>query len=242
MTEKIEKENENLVSRPVISQYTIQRLPFYLDYLKKKQKEGMTRISSPMIARDLELNEVQVKKDLSAVTTQSGKPKTGHQIENLINDLESFLGYHNETKAILVGAGNLGKALLSFGGFSTYGLNIAAAFDHNPRIVGNVINKIEVFDMADMEEYCKNHAIHIGIITVGGEVAQKVADMLVECGVMAIWNFAPVHLSVPEDIIIQNENMACSLAVLSHRLQQKIEYQESKKGMTYESNKKEFTK
>lgn len=225
MANKVNEKLDSVASKQLISQYTIQRLPFYLDYLKQKQKEGFERVSAPRIAHDLELNEVQVKKDLAVVTRENGKPKTGHNLSNLIEDLESFLGYNNKTQAVLIGAGNLGKALLSFHEFNTYGLSIACAFDSNPRIVGNSMNHIEVMDIKTLEDYCRNHAIHIGIITVGSESAQSIANKLVECGVLAIWNFAPIHLNVPDEIIVQNENMACSLAVLSHRLQKVMEEQ-----------------
>lgn len=205
-----------------ISKQTLRRLPYYLNYLKTLRDSGADKVSSTMIAKRLSLNDVQVRKDLASVSKVGGKPRTGFDIEELIMCIEYYLGYNNINDAVLVGAGQLGRALLSYNGFENYGLRIVAAFDNNEDVVNtNVCGKI-VFPMEKLSDMCRRLNIHIGIITVPANAAQSVCDILVESGIIAIWNFAPVHLSVNENIIVHNENIAESLAVLSSQLAAKL--------------------
>jgi redox-sensing transcriptional repressor len=178
-------------------------------------------ISATTIAEALGLNDVQVRKDLSSISS-GGRPKIGYITENLIFDIEQFLGYDDADSAVIIGAGNLGHALLSYEGFSEYGLDIVAAFDTDEDIVGKVINDKQVLSTEKLKDLCSRLKIKIGIITVPFFAAQDVCDALVESGVLAIWNFAPVHLNVPENVLVKNENMACSLAVLSKHLREKL--------------------
>lgn len=179
-------------------------------------------VSAPILAAELQLNEVQVRKDLAAVSSTGGRPKTGYRVSTLITDIEEFLGYHDISSAVLVGVGHLGQALLSYQGFSDYGLSIEAAFDRNPELDRAIVSGKTVFPMEKLVSLCQRLKVHIGIITVPAGAAQEVCDMLVEGGVKAIWNFAPTHLNVPDSIILQNENMASSFAVLSRKLQEKL--------------------
>jgi redox-sensing transcriptional repressor len=201
-----------------ISRKSLERLPVYHHYLEKKSSDGLETISAPAIALDLQLNEVQVRKDLALVAKTAGKPKMGYVIKELIADMEEFLGFHNTNQAVLVGVGYLGKALLSYKGFEQYGVEIVMAFDSDGRKVNTRIGGKMVLSMEKLENLCQRMNIHIGIITVPAEYAQGVCDRLVAGGVKAIWNFAPVHLSVPSHILVQNENMAVSLAALSKYL------------------------
>ena len=201
-----------------ISRKSLERLPVYHHYLEQKDNEGIETISAPAIALDLQLNEVQVRKDLAMVTKTAGKPKMGYLIKELIADMEEFLGYHNTNQAALVGVGSLGKALLSYKGFEQYGVEIVMAFDSDGRKVNTRIGGKMVLSLDKLENLCQRMNIHIGIITVPGEHAQEVCNKLVAGGVKAIWNFAPIHLSVPSHVLVQNENMAVSLAALSKYL------------------------
>ena len=201
-----------------VSKATIGRLPAYLRYLKEKELAGERTISSTAIAEDLHLNAVQVRKDLSAIRSVAGKPKRGFEIADLIEGINAFLGYDNVTDAVLVGAGGLGSALLGYGGFKNYGLNIVAAFDTDPALIGKTIGGVKVFGADEIPHLVHRLNVLIGIITVPKAAAQKVADALVSGGVRAIWNFAPVHLALPADIAVKNEDMAASLAILSRRL------------------------
>ena len=200
-----------------ISRAVLKRLPGYLSYLQSMPENSSVYISATSIANALGMGEVQVRKDLALVSS-GGKPKLGYLRENLMEDISQFLGYDNTTDAILVGAGKLGQALLGYSGFEAYGLNILAAFDADPK----ACDVKSVMSMDRLEKFCKSKKVLMGIITVPKEHAQEVCDRLIACGIKAIWNFAPVHLDVPENILVQNENMATSLAVLSMHLQAQI--------------------
>jgi len=203
-----------------ISKAVLKRLPGYLSYLQNMPDGGSTHISATSLANALGMGEVQVRKDL-ALVSDGGRPKIGYLRESLIEDISQFLGYDNTTDAILVGAGKLGQALLGYSGFSAYGLNILAAFDKAPFARLTDCGK-PVIEMSELENFCKTNKVLMGIITVPKEYAQEVCDRMIACGIKAIWNFAPVHLDVPGNILVQNENMATSLAVLSMHLQAQI--------------------
>lgn len=212
--------SDNKAKIPV-PQPVLKRLPRYLNYLKGKRKEGYERISSTVISADLGLHSVQVRKDLACIS-DCGKPRTGFDLEELIYDIEHFLGYGNTKDAVLVGAGRLGRTLLAYEGFAGYGLNILAAFDVNEELVDTEIEGKRVFPVSRLPEMTERLCASIGIITVPAASAQEVCDLLVAGGVQGIWNFAPTHLDVPENIIVQNEDIAASLALLSNRLAERI--------------------
>lgn len=203
-----------------ISQQTLKRLPYYLNYLNELKMNGILQAASPQIASALGYNDIQVRKDLASVSRSPGRPKMGFMVSELIDDIEEFLGYRNTNDAILVGVGCLGRALLGYKGFQSYGLNIAAAFDHDESKIGTEVDGKHVFSLDRLSDLCKRLNIHIGIITVPAGNAQDVCNLLVSSGIKAVWNFAPVRLKVPEGILVQNENMAESLALLSQHLKQ----------------------
>ena len=203
-----------------ISKSVLKRLPGYLSYLKTLTPESGTHISATALANALGMGEVQVRKDL-AMVSDGGRPKVGYLRQQLIEDISQFLGYDNTTDAILVGAGKLGQALLAYGGFEAYGLNILAAFDVAPTLDKTREGK-PIYPMSELENFCKKHNVLMGIVTVPAPHAQEVCDLLIANGIKAVWNFAPIHLDVPEHILVQNENMATSLAVLSMHLQAQI--------------------
>ena len=208
------------MERKEISKAVLKRLPGYLSYLKTMQPGASPYISATALANALGMGEVQVRKDL-AMVSDGGRPKIGYLRERLIDDLEQFLGYDNTTDAVLIGAGKLGQALLGYSGFDAYGLNILAAFDANPAAEKTVDGK-PIYPVSQLESFCKINKVLMGIITVPAEYAQSVCDQLIACGIKAIWTFAPTHLEVPEHILVQYENMATSLAVLSMHLQAQI--------------------
>ena len=204
------------MERKEVSKAVLKRLPSYLSYLQGLP-EDTAYISATTLANALGMGEVQVRKDLAKVS-DGGRPKIGYAREGLIEDISQFLGYDNTTDAILVGAGKLGQALLGYSGFDAYGLNILAAFDANITKPKEVDGK-PLLPMSDLKDFCRENKILMGIITVPAASAQQVCNKMIDCGIKAIWTFAPVHLDVPENILVQNENMATSLAVLSMHLQ-----------------------
>lgn len=212
----------------MISKSVLKRLPGYLAYLKNMPENAPAHISATALANALGMGEVQVRKDL-AMVSDGGRPKIGYLREALIDDIEQFLGYDNTTDAVLIGAGKLGQALMAYKGFREYGLNILAAFDANPCAEKTDEGK-PIYPVSKLTSFIRTHKVLMGIITVPAEGAQEVADQLIAGGIKAIWNFAPVHLDVPANILIQSENMARSLAVLSVHLQAQIkEEKENKK-------------
>ena len=202
-----------------VSLQTLRRLPVYLHYLRTVQDQCVN-ISATAIADKLGLNDVQVRKDLASVSG-SGRPKTGYNTLELLQQLETYLGCGSSSTTVLIGAGNLGKALMAYSGFDDYGLEIVAAFDRNPNLIGSEVSGKPVYPMEKLGEFCRKHDIRVGIITVPATVAQTVCDELVSHGIRAIWNFAPIHINVPEGIIVKNEDLGASLALLSKELSEK---------------------
>ncbi len=197
-----------------VSKATLGRLPRYLQQLKENFESG-GYVSATAIAKALSLGEVQVRKDLSSVSG-AGRPKIGYAVDNLIESIENTLGCKNLTKAVIVGAGRLGQALLDYEGFEEYGVEISAAFDINAGKTnkpGKEILPMELFD-----GYCKGGGIKIGIITVNENAAQEVCDKMVKNGIKAIWNFTPKALSTPKGVLVQQESLALSLAHLNNQL------------------------
>ena len=209
-----------------ISKAVLKRLPGYLAYLKSMPEDAPANISATALANALGMGEVQVRKDL-AMVSDGGRPKIGYLRQSLIEDIEQFLGYDNTTDAVLIGAGKLGQALMGYRGFDEYGLNILAAFDANPQMDRSEEGK-PIYHISKLESFCRTHKVLMGIITVPAEAAQEVADQLIAGGIKAIWNFAPAHLDVPPNTLVQYENMATSLAVLSVHLQAQIKEEKEK--------------
>ncbi|MBQ4071706.1 MAG: redox-sensing transcriptional repressor Rex [Clostridia bacterium] len=195
---------------------TLGRLPLYLSYLKSLSETSAT-VSATSIARGLSLGDVQVRKDL-AIVSGAGKPRVGYITAKLINDIERHLGYKNITEAILVGAGKLGRALLDYNGFEEFGISIIAGFDCNERTVRIGNGTTAILPIKELDRICSENDIKLGIITVGQGSAQEVCDKMVECGIKAIWNFAPCQLIVPKEIVLKQENLALSLAYLKNSI------------------------
>jgi redox-sensing transcriptional repressor len=181
------------------------------------EAKGISRVSCSAIGRDLNLVPIQVRKDLQ-YTGIIGKPKTGYSVTELILTIETFLGWNNVNEAFLVGAGNLGTALLGHERFSKFGLQIVAAFDSDPKKAGMWIHNKAVLPLEKLADLAQRMSIHLGIITAPAENAQTIADEMVKGGIQAIWNFAPVKLNVPAHIIVHNEDLYNSLASLSWKL------------------------
>ncbi len=210
-----------------IPEPTLRRLPLYYQYLRKHLKDSPESfISCTKIASEMGFVPIQVRKDIE-MTGAVGRPKVGYSVAEAVKSIESFLGWNNTSDAFLVGAGNLGSALLGYQGFMDYGLNIVAAFDADEGKIGKEIHGKRIFPLKKLPEMIKRLNIRIGILTTPGSAAQDIADLMVGAGIKAVWNFAPVKISVKGNIIVQHENLASSLAVLSKRLATALE---SKKG------------
>lgn len=196
---------------------TIKRMPLYLRLLRLMQAEGQEYASGSVLADALGLEAIVVRKDL-AITGATGRPRLGFPVNELILAIEDFLGWNNTTDAFLAGTGSLGSALLGYAGFQQHGLNIVATFDADPTVIGTTIHGKTVLDIGKLPALARRMHVRIGILTVPEESAQSVANLMIEGGIRGIWNFTPVKLAVPDHVILQREDLAASLAVLSHRL------------------------
>ena len=199
-----------------ISKATLGRLPSYLEFLRNLPPDKVPYISATAIAKHLGLGEVQVRKDLAAVSG-AGKPKLGYVTAELVEKLEDCLGCNQLTSAVLVGAGKLGRAPLREGVYCREWISVVAASLKNERAI-SLGSKTEILPINQFEYFCKTKNIKLGIITVGEGSAQAVCDQMVKSGITAIWNFAPCKLNVPAGILLQNENLALSLAHLNNQL------------------------
>lgn len=204
-----------------LSKKLLVRLPIYLNYLKSLP-DTVENISATKIAKALDLGDVLVRKDLAKVS-DGGRRKLGYLREDLIDDIEEFLDINSTVNAVLVGVGSLGEALLNYQGFEESGMNILAGFDLYPDEFQTNKGK-KIYPIARLEEFCKKNSVRIGIIAVPAPQAQGVCDQLISCGVDAIWNFAPIHLNIPEGITIQSENLAASLTTLRMHMKRKHEH------------------
>jgi len=204
-------------TKRIVSEPTLKRLPLYHRFLKEWQAAGHETVSCTYIGLDLDLDPTQVRKDLEAVGV-GGRPRIGYVVASLLEGLEQFLGWNNVNEAFLVGAGSMGSALLGYRKFEQCGLKIVAAFDLDPSKIGTRIHGKHVLPLEKMPNLAERMHILIGIITVPATEAQGVADLMVTGGIRAIWNFAPVRLRVPAEVIVHNEDLYCSLAALSQKL------------------------
>lgn len=209
--------NDKYISAPIP---TLKRLPRYLQLLQKMRKSEMEYISATKIADELQIDPIQVRKDIQS-TGIIGKPKLGFELDELINAIENFLNWSNETDAFLVGAGSFGKAIMGYENFKNYGLNIIAGFDIDENLIGTKIRGINIYPLRKLENLIERMHIKVGVITTPAIQAQMIADIMIKAGVIAIWNFAPVHIHTTEDVIIENVNLSQSLAVLTHKLSER---------------------
>jgi redox-sensing transcriptional repressor len=202
--------------KPVkIPEKTITRLSIYLRCLEELEADGIASVSSRQLAERFGLNSAQVRKDL-AYFGQFGVRGLGYYIAELKHNLERILGLKQDWEVALVGAGNLGSALIAYKGFQARGFRISVAFDSDPAKVGHQIDGVQVLDVSRLVPTLRKRKVKIAVLTVPAAGAQPVADLLVESGVTAILNFAPTQLSVPEGVKVQNVDLSVLLKTLSY--------------------------
>ena len=205
-----------------VSNAIIRRLPRYRRYLGYLQTKGIKKISSNELSEMIGYTASQIRQDLNTFG-EFGQQGYGYEVDKLYREINKILGLDREYKTVVVGVGNLGQAITNYTYYYKIGFNIIGLFDVNPRIIGNVINDVEVLDSADLEDYVSREGIDIGIICVNRENAQQVADSLVAGGVKGIWNFAPIDLVVPEDVALESVHLSDSLHALSFMIKSKEE-------------------
>lgn len=223
MTSKPADDNEgdavelSEVDLKVVPEPSLRRLPGYVHFLRTLRQRGREVVSTTHIAKDLRLDPTQVRKDL-AYTGIIGRPKVGYDVEELIAAIERFLGWNNSNDAFLVGAGALGTALLGHERFAEYGLRFVAAFDQDPSKQGKEIHGVPVLGMHKLVDLARRMHIHIGVLTVPAQGAQEAADLLMEGGIRAIWNFSPRRIEVVPDTVVVDAELYSTLSLLKRNL------------------------
>ncbi|MBQ9273155.1 MAG: redox-sensing transcriptional repressor Rex [Mogibacterium sp.] len=202
------------MSKTKVSNAIIRRLPRYRRYLGHLQTQGIKKVSSNELSEMIGYTASQIRQDLNTFG-EFGQQGYGYEVDKLYKEINKILGLDREYTTVVVGVGNLGQAITNYTYYYKIGFNIIGLFDANPRIVGNVINDVEVMDSAGLEDYVRREKIDIGIICVNRENAQKVADDLVSGGVKGIWNFAPIDLDIPSNVALESVHLSDSLHALS---------------------------
>ena len=215
------KKYRSMDKKSKVSLKQIERYPIYLNVLLSLRNSDINKVNSSQLADALGVSEEQVRKDLQVVSPNSSKPGCARDVNLLIKYLKDFLGYNNVNKAILVGVGHLGSALLSFKGFDDYGLDIIAGFDIDPSLTGGTVNDKPIYSIFNLDNKIKELGVDVAIVATPKEVTQEIVNKLINSGIKAIWNFVPIHLVVPENIIVENMDLARSLAVFFHRINNK---------------------
>ncbi|MBR5554491.1 redox-sensing transcriptional repressor Rex [bacterium] len=189
-----------------ISEKVINRLTLYHYILDDYEKKDIEFIASNQMASLLNIDDSQVRKDIS-ILNNSGKGRVGYIVKELKKSIETTLGFAKTKNAFIIGAGNLGMALAKYDNFTNYGLNIVALFDNDDKKIGKTINNKLVLDIEKLPNLSKKSGVDIAILTVPREYAQIMADFLVQANIKYIWNFTPAVLSVPKDVQVWNENL-----------------------------------
>jgi len=197
-----------------ISMAVIRRLPKYHRYLRELLRNGMDRISSKELGERIGFTASQIRQDLNCFG-DFGQQGYGYNVKELLNEISVILGLSKEYKMIIIGAGNIGQAIANHTRFQKLDFNLTGIFDVNPKLIGLRINDVEVMDIDELVGFLRVTPIDIGVICVSKNNAQTVCDMMVSNGVKGIWNFAPVDLQVPKEIIVENVHLSESILTLS---------------------------
>lgn len=202
-----------------ISQAVIGRLPRYYRYLGDIKDEGVERISSSELSDIMKVTASQIRQDFNNFGG-FGQQGYGYNVEYLYNEIGNILGLNEAHHLIIVGAGNLGRALTNYSNYENRGFIFEGIFDHDPLLIGQQIGELTVMPMDELEDFIVSRNIDIVVIAIPKGGAVNVADRVVKCGIKAIWNFAHTDLNVPEDVVVENVHLSDSLMKLSYMLTQ----------------------
>ena len=207
----------NLGMKNSVPEPTLRRLPWYLSYAKMQLQQGQKVLSSTQIAYGVGVDASVVAKDLSAVSL-TGRTRVGYELDELSRYLEEFLGFRFSHKAFLFGVGSLGGALIQDRGLQQFGLDIVAGFDKKYELSGTSINHIPIHHLSRFAELQQKLHVEIGVLCVPVEAAQQVAQQMIDEGIKAIWNFTPMRIHVPENVVVQNTSLYAHLALMYDRM------------------------
>ena len=208
--------------RPKIPIPSLNRLPLYYRYLLEAREQRLSVVSSEMLGDAAGVPAAQVRKDLGYLG-EFGRPGIGYDVAEMQRRLAELLGLATEKEVVVVGAGRLGSAIAAYPGFATYSLRIAALFDKDPSKIGGRVGELEVLDADELPRFVRSRGIQMAILAVPAAAAQQVATQMVDAGIRAIMNFAPVKLEVPSEVVVSNEDLAARLATLSFRMTYGVE-------------------
>ncbi|GAA0126682.1 MULTISPECIES: redox-sensing transcriptional repressor Rex [Clostridium] len=200
-----------------ISMAVIKRIPKYYRYLKELAENDVDRISSNELSEKIGFTASQIRQDLNCFG-DFGQQGYGYNVKELLAQISSILGLDKEYNTIIIGAGNIGQAIANYTYFQRMSFDLKAIFDINPKLIGLRIRDVSIEDIDNLESFIKNNEVDIAIICVPKERAQGVCDIITSSGIKAIWNFAPVDLKVPNDVIVENVHLSESLMTLSYLL------------------------
>lgn len=203
-----------------VSDAVVRRLPMYYRHLRELEKAGVVRISSQELGERMNLTASQIRQDINCFGG-FGQQGYGYHVTNLKERIGAILGLQHAYHVIVIGAGNIGRAIANYAGFEREGFHIQAMFDVSSALVGVDVHGILVQPMEKLEGWLSAHAVDIAVLAVPAAVAQPIADALVAGGVRGIWNFAPVDLALPEGVAVNNVHLSDSLHILSYRMNEK---------------------
>ncbi len=212
------KESRNN-GKVMIPEPTVRRLPWYLAHVRMLASQGIAHVSSTQIASVINVDSSQIAKDLSFLNIK-GKTRIGYDVSQLKTELEAFLGFTGMHRAVMVGTGSLGSALMQDRGLMQYGLHIVAGFDVDDAVVGTSIAGTPVYHLSQLPQLQQQLDVSIAVLAVPAEQAQRAADDIIAAGVKAIWNFTPFRIKAPAHIVIQNTSIYAHLALIYNRLGQ----------------------
>ncbi len=199
-----------------VSEAVIRRLPRYYRKLEELHERGVDRISSQELSAEMNLNASQIRRDFNCFGG-FGQQGYGYQVQRLKDELHHIIGLDKHYHCAIIGAGNIGRALLLYNGFGGQSFSMDAIFDINPKLIGESIEGVSIRSMFDFDSYITTHAINLGIICTPRDVAQQVCDRFEVLGVRAVWNFAPLELTGPDWMSIENVHLSDSLFTLTYR-------------------------
>jgi len=209
-----------------LKRVVLERLMQYYRFLNRKTaSRPLKTITSAQIAEALDVDPTQVRKDFGAIGLV-GIGRVGYQVEEVCCTIRRVLGLDLEKRAVIIGAGRLGGALLAYGGFDKYGLRILGIFDNDPRKIGRKLEGYTIEPVRTLKPFIRKYDIELAILATPVEVAQTLADRVVSAGVKAIWNFAPTRLTVPETVLVRNEHISLGLAKITYFLRQEHDSRE----------------
>jgi redox-sensing transcriptional repressor len=203
-----------------ISLAVIKRLPRYYRYLGDLLDNGITRISSKDLSKRMNVTASQIRQDLNNFGC-FGQQGYGYNVELLYEEIKKILGIDKQYNLVIIGAGNIGQALVNYVNFQRRGFNFIAMFDINPRLIGMTIRGIEIYDIDTLEDFLKSHDVDIVVLTLPKNNAVKVSKIIIDCGIKGIWNFSHIDLKTPPNVVVENIHLTDSMMTLSYKLNNK---------------------